>query len=95
VPLTKAATVAERAVHLGLRCGGATCRGVIKLWDGAVLVATATYGLSASTTGTVALHLTNTDMKLLAAAKGHTLEVGETVTVARGTTVREHIKLLS
>jgi hypothetical protein len=91
--LTKEATVVNSTVELKLFCAGEACPGVIKLWADNLLLGSSRYSLAAGQTDVVLVRLSPKSMDLLKKSKGRTIEVGETVTVAGGTTVRLRLKI--
>ena len=90
---TKEATVVNSTVELKLFCAGEACPGVIKLWTGNVLLGTSRYSLAPGQTSFVKVRLFAKSMGLITKSKGHPLEVGETVTVAGGPTVKVQVKI--
>jgi hypothetical protein len=91
--LTKEATIVNSTVELKLSCAGEACPGVIKLWADNVLLGTSRYSLAPGQTSFVKVRLSAMSMDIIRRSKGHPLEVGETVTVAGGTTVRVQLKI--
>ena len=81
-------------VDLKLHCSVAACKGTVTLTDVRTVVAVERYSLRAGKTATVALHLDRKGLKLLAAAKHHTIKVTATVTVTRGKTVKAKVTLV-
>jgi hypothetical protein len=86
--------VSANTVLLRLGCSGATCRGTIRLYHGASLLATKGYAMFAGTRSSWGAHWDNIAVRLLDAARSHTLSATETVTVARGYTVYKRITLV-
>ncbi len=89
--LTTTARVAKRAVPLEVRCTTAECAGVITLVDIRTELGHAKYSLAAGQTGTVSVGLFQQSLPLLAAAKDHTINATETITVAGGRTVSRKV----
>jgi hypothetical protein len=91
--LTKKATVVNSTVELKLSCTGEACTGTVKLWSDNVLLGTSKYEVGGGHTGVVTVRLSDKSMDFLTKSKSHGLEVGETVTVAGGTTVKVQLKI--
>ncbi|MGA3218479.1 MAG: hypothetical protein ABSE77_05275 [Acidimicrobiales bacterium] len=89
--LTATATVAKQAVKLELRCATAKCTGVITLVDLRTELGHGKYNLGAGQTGYATVGLFQQVLPLLAAAKDHTIDATETVTVTGGRTVAKTI----
>ena len=89
--LTASATVANQAVKLELRCATAKCAGVITLVDVRTELGHGKYDLAAGQAGYATVGLFPQVLPLLAAAKDHTINATETVTVSGGTTVTKKI----
>ena len=91
--LTTSATVANQAVKLELRCATAKCAGLITLVDLKTELGHSKYDLAAGQTGYATVGLFPQVLPLLAAAKDHTINATETVTVSGGTTVTKKISV--
>ncbi len=91
--LTKEATLVNSRVELKLFCTGEACPGFIKLWADNVLLGTSRFSLAPGQTSFVKVRLSAKSMGLIEKSTGHRLEVGETVTVVGGTTVRVQLKI--
>jgi hypothetical protein len=91
--LTGTARVSKRAVELELRCATAKCAGVITLVDVRTEMGHGKYALGAGQTGYASVGLFQQSLPLLAAAKGHTINATETVTVTGGKTVTRKVAI--
>ncbi len=89
--LTATAVVSKRAVDLELRCAAKKCSGVITLVDIKTELGHGKYDLGAGQTGYATVGLFPQVLSLLAAAKAHTVNATETVTVTGGKTVTKKI----
>ena len=90
--LTKEATLVNSTVELKLFCTGEVCPGSIKLWADNILLGASRYSLAPGQTSFVKVRLSAKGLDLITKSTRH-LEVGETVTVAGGTTVRGRLKI--
>ena len=91
--LTATARVSKQAVALELRCATAKCAGVITLVDVRTELGHGKYALGAGQTGYASVGLFQQALPLLAAAKDHTINATETVTVAGGKTVTRKVAI--
>ena len=76
-----------------LRCATAKCAGLITLVDLKTELGHSKYDLAAGQTGYATVGLFPQVLPLLAAAKDHTINATETVTVSGGTTVTKRISV--
>ena len=90
--LSRQAAVSGSTARLRLTCTTA-CAGTITIWYHKVRFATTAYHLAPGMGHTFSARLSARAMRLLGEAKGHILEVDETVTVKGGVTIRVWLKL--
>ncbi len=91
--LTGSARVAKQAVELELRCTTVKCAGVITLVDVRTELGHGKYAFAAGQTGYASVGLFAQSLPLLAAAKDHTINATETVTVTGGRTVTRKVAI--
>ncbi len=93
IALNRQAAVSGPTARLRLTCTKAACSGTITLWYHNVRFATTAYHLAPGKGHTFSARLSARAMRLLGEAKGHVLEVDQTVTVKGGATIKARLEL--
>jgi len=87
--------VSDKSVTVELRCRNAPCAGTVALVDVKTELGHSHYNLSAGQTGSVTVGLFPQALTLLAGAKGHAIDVTETITVTGGKAATTTLTLLN